>query len=289
MLETPPPFDNTETALRYLDSIGAMPDADIDLVEGALALSAVSHPQLSLSKYRSHFDRMVNDVNDRYIDLLNEGAADTVDTRVQALSDIFVRQHGYLGDDYRYDDLQNADLVRVVDRRLGLPITLSIICLHIAREMEWEAEGINFPGHFVIRLSQNGQLRIIDPFQGCIVLSAHDLREILKKTVGPNAELSASYYEPATNREVLIRLQNNIKLRQIEGEDYHGAYATVELMRRLAPAEYRLDLDAGVLLARLERPRAAVEALERYAAAAPSQRDRLDALSLIASLRGSLN
>ncbi len=289
MLETPPPFDSSDSALRYLDSLGRMADADIDLAEGALALCAVNHPQLSLSKYRSHFDRMVSDITDRHVDLLNEGAPDNVDTRIAALSDVFVRQHGYLGDDFRYDDLQNADLVRVVDRRLGLPITLSIICIHLARELGWDVEGINFPGHFVIRLSQAGQLRIIDPFQGCIVLSAHDLREILKKTVGPNAELSASYYEPANNREILIRLQNNIKLRQIEGEDYQGAYATVELMRRIAPDEYRLDLDAGVLLARLERPKAAVAALERYAAAVPSQRDRLDALSLIASLRGNLN
>jgi regulator of sirC expression with transglutaminase-like and TPR domain len=281
-------FRTIDEALEYLDRIGTQDDADIDLFEGALALSAQNHPGVSLDKYRNHRIKLVEDVQAIHAAYIAAGNADDVHAKIHAIAETFTRKHGYIGDDFRYNDLQNADLIRVIDRRLGLPIALSLLCVTMGRDVGWPVVGINFPAHYVIRLEEGGVRQIVDPFQGCIVLDAPDLREILKTTMGPKAELSATYYEPATNRDTLVRLQNNIKLRQIESEDYHSALATVDLMKRVAPDEYRLDLDAGVLLSRVERPAAAIEALERYVAKVPNAKDKHDATVLLQQLKGSL-
>ena len=92
---------------------------------------------------------------------------------------------------------------------------------------------------------------ILDPFQGCKILDAPDLRQILKNIAGPQAELSSSYYDVVSRRDILIRLQNNIKLRQIEAEDFDAALRTIAIMRVIKPDEYRLLLDEGVLRARI--------------------------------------
>lgn len=278
-------FVNIDEALNYLDEVGRGEDSQIDLFEAALALSVQNHPNISLDKYRNHRNKLVEDVEKLY----TEQRAKDLNAKIHALAETFTRRHGYIGDDFRYNDLQNADLIRVIDRRLGLPIALSLLCITVGRDLGWSISGINFPAHFVIRVEEGASREIVDPFQGCIVLKAADLRDILKKTMGAKAELSASYYEPATNRDILIRLQNNIKLRQIEAEDYQSALATVDLMKRVAPSEYRLDLDAGVLLARMERPVAAIEALERYIAKVPNARDKHDATVLLQQLRSGLN
>ncbi|MBU6234827.1 MAG: tetratricopeptide repeat protein [Alphaproteobacteria bacterium] len=282
-------FANADEALVWLDQLGNVPDAEIDIFEGALALSCINHPGVNLDKYRNHRLRLVEDVKAQHAQMLADGSDDVMDTKIAALAEVFTRKHGYIGDDFRYNDLQNADLMRVIDRRLGLPITLSILCITIGRDLSWPIVGVNFPAHFVVRMDEGGVRQIIDPFQGCITLAAPELREILKKTMGPKAELSATYYEPATNRDTLVRLQNNIKHRQIEAEDYQGALATVEIMKRFAPQEYRLDWDAGVLMARLERPAAAIEALERYVSKVPDARDRRDAAMLLQELKSRLN
>ena len=103
--------------------------------------------------------------------------------------------------------------------------------------------------------------------------------------MGENAELSADYFEPATNREILVRLQNNIKYRQIDAEDYESAIKTVEVMRKIDPDEFRLFLDAGVLYARLKQTGAAIDALEDYIRLAPHDRDRHEAAILLQELK----
>jgi regulator of sirC expression with transglutaminase-like and TPR domain len=282
-------FTGIDGALNYLDEIGrTQDDAQIDLFEGALALSVQNHPGISLDKYRNHRTRLAQDVKEAHAEYLKDHPDDLA-AKIYALAEVFTRKHGYIGDDFRYNDLQNADLIRVIDRRLGLPIALAILCITVGRDLGWPVVGVNFPAHYVIRMEEGGERQIVDPFQGCIVLAAADLRDILKTTLGPKAELSSSYYEPATSRETLVRLQNNIKLRQIEAEDYQSALATVDLMKRVAPDEFRLDLDSGVLLSRMERPAAAIEALERYISKVPNAKDKAEAAALLRQIKGSLN
>ncbi len=267
-----------------LKESGGKSDSDISLLSVALALAAASHEGIHADRYFNHVSKMAADAGARYIALLNAGAKDDAGVRLAALKYVLSEQEQYGGDSERYDDMQNADLMRVIDRRKGMPIALSLLYIHVARENGWEVDGLNFPGHFLCRMQFGAERIIFDPFSACKVMEAPDLRALLKKHQGERAELSADYYRPCGNREILLRLQNNVKLRLIEAEDYAAALEHVELMRLFAPEDYRLLFDVGVLYARTGRREDARGVLEKYVAQAPDARDRRDALALLASI-----
>ena len=264
------------------------PDRQIALFDVALAFAGFSHPGVSIDRYRQHGVKLCDDVRLRHAALVAAGAADDAGSRLAALKFVIVEQEQYTGDRDTYDDLQNADLMRVIDRRKGLPVSLAILYMHAGRAQGWEVEALNFPGHVLCRIEHLGVRIIFDPFEDCAVMEAPELRGMLKQIRGPQAELSADFYRPVTTREVLIRLQNNIKLRLIEGEDYEAALSVVERMQLFAPEEYRLSLDRGVLLAKTGRLPAAIESLRDYAGKVPDARDRYDAERMIAELQRAM-
>lgn len=261
-------------------------DVQIPLAEVALWLGAADMPGLVIERYQHYLAQLGPRVGARHHHLLQAGADDDVATQVAALKHILADEDGFVGDHETYDLLDNANLIRVIDRRRGLPIALAILYLHAAWAAGFAAEGLNFPGHFLLRVGGGAQRLIIDPFDRCAVLGAPELRDLLKQQQGPGAELSASYYQPASRRDILIRLQNNIKLRQIAVEDYAGALRTVERMRQLDPDEFRLLLDAGVLYAKLGQAATALPILQNYIDRWPTgHRHRLEAQMLYDELR----
>ncbi len=272
-----------------LEQIGELEDEAINIAETALALAAHHHPGKPPGQYEHHIDKLAKDVSARFAELVKSGADDSAETRLAALKHILHDQEGYLGDNQNYDDLDNADMMRVIDRRRGLPIAIALLYIHAGRTQGWSIDGLNFPGHVLVRLEYDGARLIFDPFHGCKLMQAPDLRALLKATMGPHAELSASYYETATNRELLMRLQNNIKLRQIEAEDYEGALATVTAMRAIAPKEARLLFDAGILNAKTGQPQAAIDALEAYLEHPVSPREKQDVLAILSELRAMIH
>jgi len=274
--------------LEHLIELGKKSDDQLPLAETALVLSGVAHPGLNLDRFRHHLRQLIDETKQRHHDLLQAGADDTPQTKIAALKHVVADQFGYAGDKDNYNDLQNADLVRVIELRKGLPIALAILTLEAGRGQGWQIDGLNFPGHFLLRLNQDGQRLIFDPYHQFRILGAADLRQLLKQVAGQNAELSANYYQTATNREILIRLQNNIKLRQIEAGDYPAALETVEVMRMFAPQEVRLLLDAGVLYAKTGEKTKAIAVLQTYIKDAPSAADRYDAQVLLQNLESTL-
>lgn len=269
---------------KELSSIGQGTDDTVPLFEAALLMSSLYHKGLDLDRFRQHLKKLVADISLRFHDLRQAGAEDTAQSRVAALKHVIADQYGYRGVSERYDDLANADMIEVVERRRGLPIALSILAIEAGRAQGWQVDGLNFPGHFLTRLEFRGLRLIFDPFNDFKILEAPDLRALLKQVAGEQAELSASFYEAASNREILMRLQNNIKLRQVESEDYHGALETVEAMRLVAPQEVRLLFDAGVLYARTAQRQKAIEALDGYIKGTPSRADRYEAQLLLQNL-----
>lgn len=278
---------------EILDNLASLDDEQIDLGLAAIALAALDQPGISVERYVHHLRVLAAEVEARYIEILKDGGAESVDAQLGALRDVISDHHAYVGDFQNYDDLQNASLIRVIERSKGIPITLSILFIHVGRAQGWNICGLNIPGHFVCRIEHAGQRVIFDPFDGCTVLEAPDIRILVKRAMGERAELSAELFEPASQRDILIRLQNNIKHRQIEAEEYAGALTTVLRMRQINPAEYRLLFDAGVLYARVEQTRAAIDILEEYLLSVPKmqiyQGETRDAELLLAELRGRLN
>jgi regulator of sirC expression with transglutaminase-like and TPR domain len=263
-----------------LDRAGAAADDAIDLVETALALSAVERPRVKFDWYREHLRRLVADVAERA----------TVDPPAAAMGEVLTRRWGYIGDAENYDDPQNADLMRVIDRRRGLPVALGILYIHVARAQGWRMEGLDFPNHFLVRLEADGVRTVLDPFHGGMTRDATSLRALLKVVAGLSTELSPRHYEALDNRSILLRLQNNLKVRHLMAGSPGRALAVVETMQRIAPRRPDLWREAGLLQARLGNLRAAIDALSRFLAApAVPDRQRHEAAAMLQSLEQRLN
>jgi regulator of sirC expression with transglutaminase-like and TPR domain len=273
----------------YISRLSGMSDDQIDLGLAALALAAAQQSGISVERYVHHLKKLCEDVAQRHVELLSGGAKDDVETQLAALKHTLSDKYAYTGDRETYNDIQNASLIRVIDRAKGLPVALSILYICAGVAQGWHVVGLDVPGHFVCRIEKNGRRLIFDPFEDCKTLEAPDLRLLVKTAVGSHAELSSEYFNPASNREILLRLQNNIKFRQIEIEDYKGALEVVKLMRLVDPYEYRLLLDEGVLYAKVDETKSAIEALEGYIKLAPNNRDRQQAAMLLLELKQSLN
>lgn len=269
---------------RCLSESSLVPDGEVDIGRAALALSAPRLKASSYGKYLHHLDKVAVEVRARYEALVEAGSADDCGVRLAALKHVLCDVHAYTGD-FEEGNPDNASLIRAIDRAKGAPICLAILYIHAARVMGWDVAGLDVPGLFVCRIEHGGQRIVFDPSDHCRVLEAPDLRAIVKSRLGRGAELSASYFVPIGNRDWLVRMQNIVKLRLIEGGDYVGALECVERMRVLCPDEFRLLLDAGVLYAKTHKTDAAIEALEGYIVRAGDARDRRDATLLLNQLR----
>src|SRR6516165_5693638 len=174
----PPETSDPETCARFLGELGASGERVLPIAEAALALASFDRPRVGFKRYRDHLKLLARDVG------RHPGAAGELAARTCALNEIILLKNGYSGDELSYDDLQNANLMRVVDRRKGLPVALGILYIHAGRAQGWETDGLAFPGHFLIRLSTGPEQLILDPFHGGRICTAPELRELLKATTG---------------------------------------------------------------------------------------------------------
>ena len=256
------PFTDRATAEAFLRGLAGLGEARLPLAQAALALAAL-------------------------VDEVGAAASRTSD-RIEALNSVLIGRYGYAGDTLTYDDLQNANLMRVVDRRKGLPVALGILYIHAGRAQGWDVAGLAFPGHFMVRLEADGRRRIIDPFHQGRVREAAELRELLKSTVGQAAELSPEHYADVSDRAVLLRLQNNVKLRLVQTRQTEGALAAIDSMLLFAPEEASLWYEAGQINAALGKLRAAITALERFLTLTDDATARHRAALLLQQLRARL-
>jgi regulator of sirC expression with transglutaminase-like and TPR domain len=268
-------------------------DVSVDVMEAGLVLSALRRPGLDLEPYRTHAASLCAEVSAMTYRRWPPEAA---------LREILVGMHGYRGDRDTYDDLQNADLAAVIDRRRGLPVALSLLWLHVARSQGWVCMGVSFPGHFLVLLEAGPTRIVIDPFNEGVAMEPPDLQVLLRGIHGNEAELRPEHVATMSDRDVLLRLENNIKVRQLRGGDAAGATATLERMTAIAPDRMELWFESGTLNAQIDAVGAACRAFDRFLAVdarMPPSRDpavtaaraeaRRDATALLRELRRRLN
>ncbi|MBO6668360.1 transglutaminase-like domain-containing protein [Parvibaculum sp.] len=243
---------------RELRAAGEAPDAELDIASLALALAACDRPQLSLAPYRAHLDEIVAVAREA----LDENAAMPCAVVAGVLAGVLSGRFHYLGDAETYDDPRNADLAHVIDRRKGLPVTLGILYLHVASKLGLDLAGLNFPGHFVLRLRAGGEAVVIDPFNGGQALSSADLLALLRGVEGPEAKLTPEACEAVGARDILLRLENNILSRAIRAGDYGRAREVVTRMIWLAPQRAGLRFELGRLEVHAGHMGAAADAFE---------------------------
>ncbi|MEQ8398992.1 transglutaminase-like domain-containing protein [Thalassobaculum sp.] len=234
-----------EAAGALLDSVAAAGDTPLAIAEAALALAVLDRAgagggPVDLMPCRAALvaiETAVADAEARGIEPQS------------ALAAGIAGRLGYRGDDETYDDLANADLIQVIERRCGLPVALGILYIHAARQQGHLAAGLNVPGHFLIGVEVAGHRYALDPFNGGEPIEPQALRVLLQR-VGPGADSAQAAMTAVSDRAVLLRLQNNIKLRRLQSGDTAGGLAALARMRRMAPeAPELVSEEAGVLAA----------------------------------------
>lgn len=271
---------------KALVEIGQLPDDNLDLAETALLLAKADRPEVQLDSYQRHLVSLCDDVGG-YISGLPTPLS--LEICHEALVQVLFKRYGYIGGEDSIDDPGAANLTHVIDRRSGLPVVLGMLYIHVARHLGWNVQGLNFPGRFLLRLEVNSERLILDPFAGGAPLNTNDLRGVLKAVLGNHAELQSEYYQPVTAREVLLRMQNNIRNRMLRLGQVEDAIRVIDMMLLFAPKATYLLREKATLLTRMDLIPKAIIALELFLKHEKSGDSRYDTVILIQELRQRLD
>ena len=276
---------NRARARAYLRKLGDDAVQSVDIAHAALHLAALTGSQPDLRDAEKHLTAL----DETLKALVSDNPPDNANAAAHALADVLARQSGYRGDDQTYDDLQNADLLCVIERRKGLPVALGILYMHLARSQDWTAYGLNFPGHFLVALEFDGERTIVDPFHEGVVRTPPELRELLKMVAGQDAELNQEMFLAVPDRGVLLRLQSNIRLRQMQMGRLTEAADTIESMLLIAPEHAELWHEFGVLQTKIGNIGAAVSAFETAVKRETRHSRRQDSAAILQQWRQRIN
>ncbi len=237
------------------------------------------YPQLPVERYLGRLEELAEETKDR---LNGESAPLLV---LQGLLDTLYRRHDFRGNRKAYYDPRNSFLNDVLDRGLGIPLTLGMVLLEVGWRLGLPLEGVNFPGHFLVRFHGNAVNLLVDPYDGGTLRFQDQAQELLDRIYGGMVRVHDSFLKTATRQEMVIRLLTNLKSLYLNSADHEKALAAVErilLIRPLAPVEIR---DRGVILARLGRREEALRQLETYLNVVPEASDIDRILGIVESLR----
>ncbi len=277
--------DAIDQARLALDAIGQLPDSELDLADAALQLARIDAPDADWLAARAHLSDLARDA----VTLAADRTDDDPAIRAGALAGLMAGRWRYGGALEAYDDPANANLIRVIERRQGLPVALGILWLHCARAAGWDAFGIDFPGHFMIALPGGGGQLVLDVFEGGQPMDARALRGLIKRVEGAKAELRPGLLQPMGARAVLLRLQNNLKLRRMDTGDLAGGLAVIEDMLRIAPDHASLWREAAMVNQRLDHVGATLRCFGRFLALVPEGEAATRVRTAMEELRTRLN
>jgi regulator of sirC expression with transglutaminase-like and TPR domain len=239
----------------------------IDLGHAALAVARFEYPQLDLAAYLRRLDALAVDVS------RHAGSNAPAQQSLDALRTVLFQQHGFRGNTQEYYDPKNSFLNEVLDRKTGIPITLSVLYMEVAQRIGLAVEGVAFPGHFLVRHAAGGVDIVIDPFQGGEIRSQQDLDAMLAKLYGPAVRLQSEFLHAASKKEILKRMLGNLRAIYAKTNDLSRLLAVLDLSLILEPgAVEQIRERAGVYL-RLENFTQARIDLETYLRLAPEAED----------------
>ncbi len=264
------------------DHIVKQTDEGLNLAEAALLIAADEYPGLDVDVYLKQLDKLAQDVQDT----LPQEAG--LEETVVALNNFLFVEQGFAGNADDYYDPRNSFLNEVLDRKLGIPITLSILYLEIGQRLGLPLEGVCFPGHFLVKCATNEGDVVLDPFWGGVPLSEDDLRERLEETYGNGQSISAPLdplLSSANKKDILIRMLRNLKAIYMQRDDLLKTLATINRILQLQPDTAEELRDRGRVYERLECFRPAVADLSRYLALAPTAEDAQDVQYRLVELR----
>lgn len=268
--------------LARLRKIAGRSEQELDLAEAALLIAAEEYPDLDVAGYLRRLDELAEGLRGK----LPENP--DLEHTVAALNRFMFEEQGFSGDTENYYDPRNSFLNEVLDRRRGVPITLSIIYMELGWRLGLPLEGVSFPGHFLVKLATAEGDVVLDPFHGGVPLSEEDLRERLDETYSDLRALNAPLERllaASGKKEILVRMLRNLKVIYLREQEPTKALTVLDrilVVRPDLPEELR---DRAQVYERLECYRAAAEDYQRYLALAPTADDAQDIHGHLVELR----
>jgi regulator of sirC expression with transglutaminase-like and TPR domain len=242
-----------------------------DLAPAALAIARVEYPSLHTTPYLELLDRMGEEAAAR----IGPPGRSPFEDAVRAFNEYFYDEQGFSGNRERYDDPRNSFLNEVLNRRTGIPISLAVVYLEVARRAGLRVAGVNFPGHFLLRAPHaparttlaagtNDDVLIVDPFHRGAFLSEIDCRELLRQHVGDSAAFDHSLLEPATRHQIVVRMLVNLKRLYVRMRSFPQARFISGLLLTVDPSAIVELRDRGLLAYHLQDFAGALRDLEAY-------------------------
>jgi regulator of sirC expression with transglutaminase-like and TPR domain len=268
--------------VRFAEIV-SVPAPQIDLALAALLIAQEEYPQLVPEPYLQRLDLFAERARDR---LANETAPLVV---LQELSRVLFEEEHFRGNATEYYDPRNSFLNDVLDRHVGIPLTLSMVYLEVGWRLGLPLAGVNFPGHFLVRYEGEALRLLADPYQDGTIRFEDEAQTLLDQVSGGSVPLQPSHLRSADRRDILIRLLTNLKGIYLNQRDDTKAIAAIERILIMRPDAAEEIRDHALALTRLGREQEAVPELEEYLKLAPDAPDRVRVELLLQHIaRGTL-
>lgn len=260
----------TRTKLPEWDALAALADDDVPLVETALLIARDEYPSLDPDVYGACIAQITDALRDRVEAI--PGAPD----KMAAINRHLFEELGFAGDADRYYDPRNSYLNDVFDRRRGIPLSLALVQIAVARALDVPLDGVSFPGHFLVSLAVDDGILVMDPFNRGRSIGADELKRRAMPHLGGQAPDDGLLFEilsPASHRAIVMRMLRNLKSLYAEDEAWDKVARCADRQLKLTPGTLDGLRDRGMAYLRLGHPSAAREDLARYLALAPTADD----------------
>lgn len=274
-------FDNAKAQLK---AAVTQSDVALPLAESALLIAACRDPALDIERYLARIDTIEDAVR-----AILPGAPKLVES-VQAINRHLIGTEGFRGNTDNYADVRNSFLNEVLDRKLGIPITLSVLYIEIGLRLGLEVRGVSFPGHFLVRFGAAGQVIVIDPFFGGLILNQADLVERMRRFVPEQEQARASLVHVLRGVgkvEILARMLRNLREIYAGQAALGSALTAADQIVMLTPQDPIAVRERGDLYVRLEVPHAAAADYRKYLEMAPDAPDADNVRARLIEAQGS--
>lgn len=258
------------TLLPDWNSLATLGDDELPLLGTALLIARDEYPDLDAASYSAQVDTYASALRpqlERDIDL---------PARLTAINKYLFEEVGYAGNNAQYDDPRNSYMNVVVDRKLGIPISLAVIQIEVTRRLGMPLDGISFPGHFLVRLPVDDGILVLDPYNKGRPVSAEELRERASPHLGghaPDDQQLLQILAPATHRMILMRMLRNLKGLYLERGDWERVARTADRLLKLSPDTAEALRERGLAYRELGYTKGAREDLARYLQLLPEADD----------------
>lgn len=264
-----------------LRQIVSGPDEDISLAEAALLIAGHGYPDLNVAAYLSRIEELA------YMLRLRIDEADSIHERISALNQFLFGELGFAANSDDYYDPRNSFLNEVLERRTGIPITLSVIYMELGRKVGLPLQGVSFPGHFLVKCAVPEGAVVLDPYSGGISLGLPDLQKRLREVQGGEVSraIVAELLVSASNKDIIVRLLRNLKAIYLREHKLDKALPIMNWIIATMPEQTPELRDRGMIYQELECPRAALTDFETYLQLSPGSDDAGDIRGRIIELR----